>query len=263
QSVRAAADTFDELTAFGEQIDRRAAAAAALTALAEAYADYARAVLAARSRSVVSVVQEESRLRTAVQRAEETLAGVEERQEAARATLTAAEAGVAADEARLATLRDSPEFRDQRRLGELAQQARRDAELARDADARAERARTAPGRPAGARDRAREGPGWTLAQLSAGVRTTADGPRRRGRARDADARAERARTASGRTAGARDRAREELGWTLDQLSAGVRTTADGLRRLVRDVSLTTTLTAQSLTDEPGTVAVVAGGLVAG
>src|SRR5690606_17095975 len=211
QSVRAAADTFDELTAFGEQIDRRAAAAAALTALAEAYADYARAVLAARSRSVVSVVQEESRLRTAVQRAEETLAGVEERQEAARATLTAAEAGVAADEARLATLRDSPEFRDQRRLGELAQQARRDAELARDADARAERARTA----------------------------------------------------SGRTAGARDRAREELGWTLDQLSAGVRTTADGLRRLVRDVSLTTTLTAQSLTDEPGTVAVVAGGPVAG
>ena len=84
QSVRAAADTFDELTAFGEQIDRRAAAAAALTALAEAYADYARAVLAARSRSVISVLQEESRLRTAVQRAEETLAGVEARQTEAR-----------------------------------------------------------------------------------------------------------------------------------------------------------------------------------
>src|SRR5690606_23604560 len=48
------------------------------------------------------------------------------------------------------------------------------------------------------------------------------------------------------------------------LSAGVRTTADGLRRLVRDVSLTTTLTAQSLTDEPGAgAAVVAGGPVAG
>ncbi|WP_298746380.1 TIGR02680 family protein [uncultured Serinicoccus sp.] len=209
QSVRAAADTFDELTAFGEQIDRRAAAAAALTALAQAYADYARAVLAARSRTVVSVVQEEGRLRTAVHRAEETLAEVEQRQAETRGALTAAEAGVAADEARLATLRDSPEFRDQRRLGELAQQAERDAELARDADARAERARAA----------------------------------------------------SGRTAGALERAGDELGSTLDQLSGAIRTTAEGLRRTVRDVSLTTTLTAQALSDEPGTAAaVVAGGL---
>lgn len=211
QSVRAAADTFDELTAFGEQIDRRAAAAAALNALAEAYADYARAVLAARSRSVVSVVQEEGRLRAAVHRAEETLAEVEKRQAEARAALTAAEAGVAADGARLATLRDSPEFRDQRRLGELAQQAGRDAELSRDAGARADRARAA----------------------------------------------------SGRTASALERAREELGSTLDQLSAAVRAVADGLRRTVRDVSLTTNLTAQSLSDEPGdAVDVIAGGPVA-
>src|SRR5690606_30173415 len=178
QSVRAAADTFDELTAFGEQIDRRAAAAAALTALAEAYADYARAVLAARSRSVVSVVQEETRLRTAVRRAEETLAQVEERQQEARATLTAAEAGAAADEARLATLRDSPEFRDQRRLGELAQQAERDAELARDAEVRVERARTASGRTADALMLARDELGSTLYQLSGAVRATADGLRR-------------------------------------------------------------------------------------
>ncbi|SOC53609.1 TIGR02680 family protein [Ornithinimicrobium cerasi] len=208
QSVRAAADTFDELTAFGEQIDRRAAAAAALTALAQAYADYARAVLAARGRSVVAVVQEETRLRGALHRAEETLGEVEARQAAARAALTDAEAGVAADEARLATLRDSPEFRDQRRLGELSQQAGRDAELARDAAARVGRARLA----------------------------------------------------AERTGSALGQARDELGSTVDLLSSGVRAAAEALRKTVRDVSLTTTLTSQSLDDELETASVVGGGL---
>jgi uncharacterized protein (TIGR02680 family) len=178
QAVRVAADTFDELTAFGEQIDRRAAAAAALTALSEGYAQYARAVLAARGRSAAAVVQEEGRLRQALHRAERSLAEVEDRQAAARKALGTAEAGVATDQARLATLMDSPEFRDQRRLGELGQQSRKDADLATAASRRADRVQVAAERTATALDGARADLGGSLDTLAAEVREAAETLRR-------------------------------------------------------------------------------------
>src|SRR5699024_6785192 len=83
QAVQSAGDTFDQLTAVGEQLDRRAKAA-------------------------------------------------EEEQ-------AAAEDGRRADEARLAALRESPEYREQRRLDELAEQARVAREQADGATARRDR----------------------------------------------------------------------------------------------------------------------------
>ncbi|MDP9984690.1 uncharacterized protein (TIGR02680 family) [Pseudarthrobacter oxydans] len=133
QAVRAAGETFDELTAFGEQIERRAAAAEALGLLAGAYASYARAVVAERARDVVEVLQAERRLRNEVRRTQKGMEAVSVQQAGAEGVREAARRGIQDDAARLRTLEASPEFRNQVRLGELEEVSARDAEFAEQA----------------------------------------------------------------------------------------------------------------------------------
>ncbi len=136
QAVRAAGDTFDELTAFGEQIERRSAAVGALTHLAEAYTQYARAVVAERARIGAQALRSERRARVEVRNALTRAEQVHAQGESARAERETARAGIDADNARLRTLEDSPEFRDQRRLDELDRIAGQDAALAQQAESR-------------------------------------------------------------------------------------------------------------------------------
>lgn len=139
QAVQSAGDTFDELTAVGEQLDRRAKAADALETLADAYATYARAITAERAGTLHGALTTERRLSSAVSAAEERVDEVIERLRAAEEEQAAAEDGRRADEARLAALRESPEYREQRRLDELAEQARVAREQADGATARRDR----------------------------------------------------------------------------------------------------------------------------
>lgn len=133
QALRAAGDTFDELTAFGEQIERRAAAAAVLAALATAYTDYVRAVVADRAQAVRDALRAERQLRTKVKRAQREVGRLGDELATADAEKSAALAAKGQDEARLVALKDSPEFRDQRRLSELVATAERDRTQADDA----------------------------------------------------------------------------------------------------------------------------------
>ena len=139
QAVRSAGDTFDELTAFGEEIERRAAAAAALGLLADAYASYARAEVAERSRGVREALQLERRLRADAKRTQKAAEEVSEEKAAAEGERDAARAGLQEDDARLRTLEASPEFRNQFRLAELAELAERDARIAGVAEERRHR----------------------------------------------------------------------------------------------------------------------------
>lgn len=139
QAVRAAGDTFDELTAFGEQIERRSAAADALGTLAGAYTGYARAVVAERARVVVDALRHERGIRTEVTSASTGLERARTQRRETEEAQERAKSEIAANAARLRTLEESPEFRDQRRLGELDDKAKRDSQLADEATARHER----------------------------------------------------------------------------------------------------------------------------
>ncbi|WP_344805442.1 SbcC/MukB-like Walker B domain-containing protein [Microlunatus ginsengisoli] len=118
--IRSAGDTFDELAAFGEQIERRSDAADALATLADAYTLYARAAAADAARRVVDTLREERRLRVAVRRGEEQLAAAEAACRRADDALRASQNGLAETEGRLRALETSPVARDQRRLSDLA-----------------------------------------------------------------------------------------------------------------------------------------------
>ena len=148
-AVRSAGDTFDELSAFGEQIERRAAAAESLGALAAAFAGYARAVVAERARTVAEALRVERRLRTDVKRTAAALEDLAGRRAAAEQDRDAARADIRDAEARLRTLEDSPEFRDQRRLSELHDRAERDERIAEGARARRHRQTETAHRQAG------------------------------------------------------------------------------------------------------------------
>ncbi len=147
-AVRVAGQTFDELTAFGEQIERRSSAAGALAHLADAYGSYARAVVADRARTLAGALRGERQLRSQVRAAQMRVEQVNTEYEQACAHVEAAQAGIAADDARLRTLEDSPEFRDQRRLDELHGLARHDAALAKQAEDRSAEQRTTASRTA-------------------------------------------------------------------------------------------------------------------
>lgn len=126
QAVRSAGDTFDELRTFGEQIERRAAAADTLESLASAFAAYARAVAAHRARDLSASLRAERRLRADVRRAETRVGGTAQAMESAEKALQQARDGLAGDEARLRALEADPAARDQRRLSELADALVRD-----------------------------------------------------------------------------------------------------------------------------------------
>lgn len=124
QAVQSAGDTFDELTAVGEQLDRRARAAEALQTLATTYTEYGHAILADRARALAEAVAHERSLGRDVARADSRLREATDQLE--QADQDHRTHRVAAEDAtvRLTALRGSPEYRDQRRLAELAGSAR-------------------------------------------------------------------------------------------------------------------------------------------
>ena len=139
QTVKTAGDTFDELTAYGEQIERRTVAAGALASLADAYSRYARAAAAARGRVVVEVVKDERKLRSVLRRRRAELDTLDHRRETAVQALETARYEAESDRMRTQELEASPEARDQRRLGELASDATQQANRAEAAGDRAQR----------------------------------------------------------------------------------------------------------------------------
>jgi uncharacterized protein (TIGR02680 family) len=138
-AVKSAGDTFDELTAFGEQIERRAAAAEALSTLAAAYATYARRSVAVRGRAVVEALREERRLRGVVRRREREVAELTARRDSTESEVEQARRASEQDLGRIAELEASPEARDQRRLGDLAGIVEQQQLTATEAGERAER----------------------------------------------------------------------------------------------------------------------------
>lgn len=139
QAVRSAGDTFDELTAFGEQIERRQAAAAALEKWAQTYAAYAKAVTADRGRAVAEKLRDERRVRSELKRAEAEVAAADGELAEAKTALQHARHEIAQADARLRALEASPQARDQRRLADLNEAAQRDRTAARRAEERAAR----------------------------------------------------------------------------------------------------------------------------
>jgi len=130
-AIRRAGDTFDELVAFGEQIERRATAAEALTVLAGAYADYARAAVAQRAAKLAEILATERTLRRQLGKAETALQRVTTDLKDAEDSLTRSTTEAEAAAARLRAFQESPEARDQRRLSDLAERAQREADEAK------------------------------------------------------------------------------------------------------------------------------------
>lgn len=119
-TLRAAGDTFEELEAFGEQIDRRAHAADAVAGFVDTYAGYARSVLAERARVSLQAHRDLTRSRRRLRSTERDLAAAAQTLET-----TLAERGEAEDRrsdltTRIATLENSPEARSRAHLLELA-----------------------------------------------------------------------------------------------------------------------------------------------
>jgi uncharacterized protein (TIGR02680 family) len=166
ESVKAAGDTFDELTAFGEQIERRSAAAEALTGLAAAYTRYARSVIAQRARGVIAAVKEERRLRGALRGRISERDRLREGHEATGEALVGARAEVEDARSRISELEASPEARDQRRLGDLEELTLEKRRLAEASVARADGSEATHRNKAERQAAATEG---LLARLSAHV----------------------------------------------------------------------------------------------
>ena len=120
QTVRAAGDTFDELAAFGEQIDRRDAAARALAELGATYVSYAQTVATHRAGLVLSAHREQSRRRSDLRREEEHLAELVRERQTLEGTVAQTDETLRHNRGRLRQLQDSPEARSQQRLTDLA-----------------------------------------------------------------------------------------------------------------------------------------------
>lgn len=156
-AVRTAGDAFDELAAFGDQIDRRSAAVEAITALANAYATYAKTTLAERARAAIQAISQERQLRSSLKA---TTAEVEEADAGCRDANRRAEDAQAAhaeESAKLRSYEASPEFRSQTRLAELSENADRAADRARKTALADEKSATeATGRSASEQERRRQ-----------------------------------------------------------------------------------------------------------
>ena len=136
-AVRAAGDTFDELAAFGEQLDRQRHSAEGVAAFAEVYAAYAREVLRTRGAGLVEQHTERTRRHREVERCAARSAEI-----AGRLETTIDDRGDTATEratlaTRLEQLRRDPLLRNERELERLQERA---ADLRR-ASAAAERVR--------------------------------------------------------------------------------------------------------------------------
>jgi uncharacterized protein (TIGR02680 family) len=118
-ALRAAGDTFDELEAYGEEIERRSRAASALSGFVNTYAGYARAVVADRAARVIDatgqVKQMGSQLRAAGRESAEVVQGLA----AARSALSEAEQAATAARNEIVALEAGPEARSRQRLLEM------------------------------------------------------------------------------------------------------------------------------------------------
>ncbi|HEY5186659.1 MAG TPA: TIGR02680 family protein [Actinomycetes bacterium] len=137
-AVRSAGDTFDELAAFGEQIDRRRRAAEAIAAFAAVYAAYAAAATRKAAADLLDAHREQSRRVAAVTAAGAALDAAESAVLDTTARLGAASAELEAARVRQRELESSPEARSHQRLLDLdarAGELRATAESAADAAA--------------------------------------------------------------------------------------------------------------------------------
>ena len=141
EALRAAGDTFDELAAFGEQIDRRARAARGVASLADTYRGYAQATVRSAGGALVEASRELGRRAERVRGAERTLHDVLAEVDVAEQELAEAERRLTSARAREQELEASPEARSQRELLELERRARETAETAARTQASAEKAR--------------------------------------------------------------------------------------------------------------------------
>ncbi len=132
-AVRAAGDTFDELAAFGEQLDRQRRCADGVAAFARAYAAYAREVVRTRGAALLESHRERTRRHGEVARCRAEVERVRDEHEHAenrRRTVVTERSLV---DARLVQLRADPVLRNERALlaaRELAAERERSAEAA-------------------------------------------------------------------------------------------------------------------------------------
>jgi uncharacterized protein (TIGR02680 family) len=119
-ALRTAGDTFDELEAFGEQIDQRDRAATAVADFVRTYAGYARGVLTARALAVVEADRELGQRRSSLRSSERQLKLVQADQTSTRADLDAARVEHETTRSRIGELEKGPEARAQQRMLELA-----------------------------------------------------------------------------------------------------------------------------------------------
>lgn len=119
-AVRTAGDTFDELEAFGDQIDRRDRAAAAVADFVRTYAGYAQGVLRARAERVVEGDRELRQRRSELRRSEKLLEQVEGDLTTTRAELIGVTQKHETTRARIGELEKGPEARAQQRMMELS-----------------------------------------------------------------------------------------------------------------------------------------------
>ena len=160
-AVRAAGDTFDELAAFGEQLDRQRRSAEGVAALATTYGHYAREVLRGRGAEAVEQHRERSRRARDAERCAADVAGLATERAAAEAEQGTVATQRRECEARLVELRGDPAWKDAREL-----RARQ--EMARERATAAEAARKAAD---GARRRA-ETSGERVRRDASGLETT-------------------------------------------------------------------------------------------
>ncbi|KGN41804.1 TIGR02680 family protein [Knoellia aerolata] len=118
-ALRAAGDTFDELEAFGEEIERRSRAASALTGFVDTYAGYARAAVADRAARVVDAADQVRRVNTLLRNARREGSEVSDALTVAEAELTRAEQAGAAARNEIGALESGPEARSRLRLLEM------------------------------------------------------------------------------------------------------------------------------------------------
>jgi uncharacterized protein (TIGR02680 family) len=115
-SLRTAGDTFDELAAFGEQIERQQKAAEAMAAFAAVYAGYSRTVAQSRGQALTGADREQKRRVVEVVKAQRAVTEIANSMTQAESRMTEAEKGKAVAEARLRQLEASPEALSEQRL---------------------------------------------------------------------------------------------------------------------------------------------------
>jgi uncharacterized protein (TIGR02680 family) len=140
-AVRAAGDTFDELAAFGEQLDRQRRSAEAVAAFADVYADYAREVLRARGGDLAEQHTERTRRARELERCTTRVEALTAERESAETESAAVGGERATLGARLAELRADPLLRTQRELVNRRELAVERTRAAADARRVADRAR--------------------------------------------------------------------------------------------------------------------------